>query len=127
MYPVTKMEFNEFGYLYKVFYGSPERNYIITYEIARDLEVLQYLFNDVNGNEVYEGDILQNPWGERFEMRTRYIELPEEGSGTDWKERARDLYGFFKGIRTEVIGNIFENPELIAFLISPGYVFSVIR
>ncbi|QVY62945.1 YopX family protein [Cytobacillus gottheilii] len=74
---------------------------------------------DKNSKEIYEGDIVWCPWkGEKF-----IIEWDEIGTGylfhnVDYKERTHgiDYYEFedmCASLGFEVIGNIYENPELI--------------
>jgi uncharacterized phage protein (TIGR01671 family) len=64
---------------------------------------------DKNGKEIYEGDILKNgglvEWGE---------DLCGEYGCVGWKGiRENDYNGYRTSKNDEVIGNIYENPELL--------------
>lgn len=69
---------------------------------------------DKNGKEIFEGDIIKNKWGHNVEVKI------EEITHSDWED---SFAGFGFGMPThdiedykkeiEIIGNIYENPELI--------------
>jgi len=69
--------------------------------------------HDRNGREIYEGDVLINPKGIRGEIK--YV--PEYAAFLAyWKHDGECGYDYLdKGIlmKCEVIGNIYENPELL--------------
>jgi len=80
---------------------------------AQQLKVMQYTgLKDKNGKEIYEGDILK-------------IHDDEEYQGTTVTISVEFLYGAFvdsyfhwtlnniKDYKREIIGNIYENPELL--------------
>jgi uncharacterized phage protein (TIGR01671 family) len=71
-----------------------------------DLILMQYTgLKDKNGKEIYEGDVLENKWGQKSKLE--YGEFYDSGIYVS---------GFGISIcpeESEVIGNIYENPELI--------------
>ena len=101
-------------------YGNPRMVYFSDFEFkllgdkdcrvelngvtTRDLILMQYTgFKDKNGKEIYEGDIL------KFEDKSYYmqeVKLPLPFY-YDWQEFSMDIVG------PEVIGNIYQNPELV--------------
>lgn len=108
--PCVKLDDGRFGY-----HGS-------------SMELMQYTgLKDKNGVEIYEGDILageDGEWQDNDETWVRYI----AGIVTWWDDNARwflsdDLEGYMGDDdkadepmdwnKYEVIGNIYENPELL--------------
>ncbi len=80
----------------------------------KDVELMQFTgFKDINGKEIFEGDILRSRWTvdgsdeEGFDYYFCELNgqrwLHKKGY-TDWS----DILG-----HEEVIGNIYENPELL--------------
>lgn len=55
---------------------------------------------DKNGKEIYGGDVVK--WGEEEGLRAEVI----------WSENGQGWQPFI-GAKTEIIGNIYENPDLI--------------
>lgn len=89
---------------YALWYGNPHG-----YEAEKDdesrLEVMQYTgLKDKNGKEIYEGDIVRE-----FE----YV----DGIGWEYEEGINEVKFFNGGFsfnrQCEIIGNIYENPELL--------------
>ena len=85
---------------------------------TKDSTVMQYTgLKDKNGKEIYEGDIIyrktrlfsDSPWKE-----VRYVIRFDEKEGAFLADGITGLRHYFE-IRDpfEVIGNIYENPELI--------------
>lgn len=82
-----------------------------------EFELMQYTgLKDKNGVEVYEGDILQLFYGkENTPLTTTKVFFNEEGywdsKNLSEQHPFRACYGGFN--KCEVIGNIYENPELL--------------
>ena len=79
--------------------------------------IMQYTgLKDRNGKEIYEGDILEYNWGDKESGAVRSLREIVE-----WKENMWTEEGFMTGFgefwatpdQYEVIGNIYENPELL--------------
>jgi uncharacterized phage protein (TIGR01671 family) len=87
------------------------------WENIEDFEVMQYTgLKDKNGKEIYEGDILQLFYGkENTPLTTTKVFFNEEGywdsKNLSEQHPFRACYGGFS--KCEVIGNIYENPELL--------------
>lgn len=87
------------------------------HEVSNELEIMQYTgLKDKNGKEIYEGDIVRNTDGEIFRVDyagrwARYM-LSYDG---EWCIKYLEDYGKLEtySLNMEVIGNIYENPELL--------------
>lgn len=85
---------------------------------AEEIELMQFTgLLDTNGKECYEGDIFRNvDTGE-----VCFVEYLEDGFFTNYPHTYSPLTGFIQRYRLnttignlhEIIGNIYENPELI--------------
>jgi hypothetical protein len=77
-----------------------------------DVKLLQYTgLEDKNGIEIYEGDICENgDWEEDAHCYRTWNDVVE------WKDGDAGFSGTYPnvdGMKCEVIGNIYENPELL--------------
>ena len=90
----------------------------------RNVELMQYTgLKDKNGKEVYEGDILYHKWlsgSDEDEGSYGVVELhqssfmsKEVGYYFSLIHHEKDLYKDGKFLGFEVVGNIYENPELL--------------
>ena len=105
---------NNNGYLYSIenFYGE------INILPQMDIEVLQFTgLQDRNGKEIYEGDILK--YNFPYDGRLKHISLVKFVE-TEASFGLKDIYGneiplyrIAANNYFEVIGNIYENPELL--------------
>ena len=76
----------------------------------KQFEMLQYTgLKDKNGKEIYEGDIIICKYGPEITMEVKWI---DEGFRTLGKYNVDNYVGYVKN-SAEVIGNIYENPELL--------------
>ena len=72
------------------------------------VKLMQYTgLKDKNGKEIYEGDILA--WGYSKNVKTKWV---VEATSGGWNPFI-DSMTTDKPFRYEVIGNIYENPELM--------------
>jgi len=95
------------------FTTGPQIFFLNKYLEDDNFEVMQYTgLLDKNGKEIYEGDVLE--WEERRVIDSRVVEFDDGGfwiigkKNEPWRER------FMPSEATrEIIGNIYENPDLI--------------
>ena len=80
------------------------------YELnSNEIALVQYTGEkDKNGNEIYEGDIIKNTYGTQIPM---VVTWDDAGFRTLGKHNGEQYVGYVKD-SCEVIGNIYENPEL---------------
>lgn len=86
---------------------------IVSYREFNDIELMQYTgLKDMRGKEIYEGDILFESFGERYyKVVFENASFRAEAEG-DFEEYSLDLIDIVAQ-GCEVVGNIYENPELI--------------
>lgn len=84
------------------------------------VELMQYTgLKDKNGKEIYEGDVLTPRWKQNPTYQFRYIVYYKDGAfsakhydiDNDWTNHLERQS--IKQMQIEVIGNIYENPELL--------------
>lgn len=114
---MREIKFRAWDKVYKHFHeGDLVRDYVIGEFIDNpEYEVTQYTgLKDKNGKEIYEGDIVNryaNAFGEIGTFITGEIKMYECAWWIDRECETAPLWG--EMIELEVIGNIYENPNLI--------------
>lgn len=96
--------------------------------VFEKIELMQYTgLHDNNGKEIYEGDLIQwnKPFGSIAEVKFGHWDNGEIYEANEWgygwycvfkyshKKRIYDQYQQLYGQDIEVVGNIYENPELL--------------
>lgn len=105
--------------VHSIKFGSGGTPWIIDgYHYAEDLILMQYIgLKDKNGEEIYEGDILKAADG--FVGVVTYIDFRAQfvgkNIGTSFENEGFDTLYTKDGrfYSAEIIGNIYENPELL--------------
>jgi hypothetical protein len=64
-------------------------------------------FKDINNIDIYEGDILL------LNIMNEWVQLVDDKIVVEWHNGGFNVHKTNKGDTYEVIGNIFENPELM--------------
>lgn len=101
--------------MFNIFDGSHDNWFLPSWKDKYN--VMQYTgLKDKDGAEIYEGDIIKNASGEDFDI----ISIIEFSKGTFClKEKGNQQYDYIENplyewnCECEVIGNIYENKELL--------------
>lgn len=83
------------------------------YTKGDDVELTQYTgLKDVNGKEIFEGDVCRFPNDDKFIARIeRWLECYGEWIGEpECDDQLRD---FYRAEKSTIIGNIYEHPHLL--------------
>ena len=84
--------------------------YLLRTTFLEDIELMENTgVKDKNGKEIYEGDIIICKYGPEITMEVKWV---DEGFRTLGKYNGENYVGYVKN-SAEVIGNIYENPELL--------------
>ena len=123
MRQVTQLEWNGDGLKYVWVMPSVKRHYktreyrTINRLSASEVELMQYTgLKDKNGVEIYEGDVLGMLHKKHGLQNTKVVVWDEVHACFDWEDANGDSWpdgftGFYD--EYEVIGNVYENPELL--------------
>jgi len=118
MRKVQKIEFDDFGSVHVVGWFGEKGELLFNVsnaEVGRTIELMQFTgLKDKNGKEIYEGDIVIDAWGGKEQVIIEPFEVSDYENcyaGSGFVLETHNLEDF-KG-KVEVIGNIYENPELI--------------
>lgn len=95
---------------------SDKSHYVLDYEDGIEAEILQYTgLKDKNGKEIYEGDILINTNKSKLNLgieNQKYL-IVYRALGFGLKPLFKGMALKFNYTDLELIGNIYENPELL--------------
>ena len=82
------------------------------YKTFEQIELMQFtVFLDKNGKEIYEGDIVKSILGQVFFINFDYGSFGAQHINTNTRYSSATFS--FHEKKFEIIGNIYENPELL--------------
>lgn len=116
---MRKIKFRAWDPVLKEMIGIGNFDYVIRFSgkvtmgsIAANVELMQYTgLKDKNGAEVYEGDVLRLAY-ETIQM-DGHVMAKDDGEWIFYKDEMNFLGVHHNRERVTVIGNIYENPELL--------------
>lgn len=97
-----------------------EDYYLESYEIVKHETVGQYTgLSDKNGVKIFEGDILEGDLEDRFDPGAKWRSIVVWGT-FGWMCKGRQTLPMdeFDILEGEVIGNIYDNPELVEVIVN---------
>lgn len=121
MREVQKIEFDDFGHIHTVGWFGEKGEMLFNVsnaEVRRTIELMQFTgLKDKKGKEIYEGDIVLADWldGGEIQDEVKPYEVYFD-TGFSIKLESFDYYSHLidpESMYLEVIGNIYENPELL--------------
>ena len=95
-------------------YKEPVNSYVLEY---KDIELMQFTgLQDTNGVDIYEGDIINAEYRNEWSMEKTKGSVMFSDNGCFYlsvTENEGVIFPLFCEGTIEVIGNIYENPELL--------------
>lgn len=107
IYDIKKIDFD-----YGIVWFEEENKPTDTMRMFDQIELMQFTsLTDKNGAKIFEGDILKGCWNTIFEVYYDDCLLQFRAKTVDGFNKDIDYYGYPHQI--EVIGNIYDNKELL--------------
>lgn len=107
IYDIKKIDFD-----YRIVWFEEENKATDTMRMFDQIELMEYAgLTDKNGKKIFEGDIVKGTWNTIFEVYFDDCSLQFRAKAKGGSEREIDYYG--DSSKLEIIGNIYDNPELL--------------